>query len=41
MNLQNIKEGDVIKNYKELCKRLNEDVLNGKSKVLQMTDFQR
>lgn len=41
INISNISEGDKFKNYKELCAALGEDVLNGKSKVLQIAEFQR
>ena len=40
MNIDNIRTGDRFKNYKELCKTLNEKITNGKSKVIQLKDFQ-
>ncbi|GIP52200.1 hypothetical protein [Paenibacillus vini] len=36
MKIENLSVGFVAKNYKELCTKLNEDVKNGKSKVLQL-----
>lgn len=39
MRIENLKEGMVIKNYKELCKLLEVDVLEGNSKKKQMEDF--
>jgi len=41
LNINNIKVGDRIKNYKELCKRLDEKETTGKSKIIQIKDFQR
>lgn len=41
MQIENLKVGMTIKNYKELCKLLEVDVKAGKSKQLQLTDFQR
>lgn len=41
MNLENITEGLIIKNYKELCGLLNEPVKTGKSKQLQLKDWER
>lgn len=41
MQIENLKVGMTIKNYKELCKLLDVDVKAGKSKQLQLTDFQR
>lgn len=39
MNLNNIKAGDVFKNYKELCKALNVPEKSGKSKYYQLEKF--
>jgi hypothetical protein len=41
MNLENVKVGDRIKNYKELCKVLGINETGGKSKVLQLENVQR
>lgn len=41
MNLNNITEGLVVKNYKELCTLLDEPIKTGKSKQLQLDDWKR
>lgn len=41
MDLENITEGLIIKNYKELCTLLKELTKTGKSKQLQLNDFER
>ena len=41
MDLENITEGLIIKNYKELCGLLNEQIKTGKSKQLQLKDWER
>ena len=41
MNLQNISEGQTIKNYKELCKLLEINEEQGNSKVYQIKDLER
>ena len=41
MNLENIKAGMVIKNYKELCLLLDEKVKGGESKKAQLREFER
>lgn len=41
MNLQNLHEGQVLKNYKELCKLLEIDEKHGNSKDAQMLDLER
>jgi hypothetical protein len=41
MNLDNITEGLIVKNYKELVLLLGEEVKSGKSKQIQMNDFER
>lgn len=41
MNLNNIKIGQVIKNYKELCGLLNEAIQAGNSKKAQLSEFER
>ena len=41
MNVERLKEGQEIKNYKVLCELLNEPVKVGKSKQLQLKDFKR
>lgn len=40
LNLTNIKQGDTIKNYKTLCNLLNEPVLQGNSKVRQLSEWE-
>lgn len=37
----NLQTGQVFKNYKELCGKLNEPVKTGKSKQIQLLDFER
>lgn len=41
MNLSNIKVGQTFKNYKELCSALGEPVKGGKSKQLQLKEWER
>jgi hypothetical protein len=41
MNINNLKEGQIIKNYKELCNILNITSKGGKSKQLQLSDLER
>lgn len=41
MKIQNIKQGQIFKNYKELCKALEVDIKAGKAKILQLKDFNR
>lgn len=41
LELSNIKDGMIIKNYKELCKLLNEKEKTGKSKQLQLKEWKR
>lgn len=41
MNISNIKAGDTFPNYKQLCVVLEEPVKTGKSKQIQLEDFQR
>jgi hypothetical protein len=41
MKLENLKVGQTIKNYKELCSLLEVPIKSGKSKALQITDFER
>ena len=41
MRINNLYEGQVIKNYKELCGILEESIKGGKSKQLQIKEFER
>lgn len=41
MKIENLKEGMILKNYKELCRVLGIEVKGGKQKQLQMKDLQR
>ena len=41
MKIENLEIKQVVKNYKELCNILNEKVKGGKSKQLQLKDFER
>lgn len=41
MNIDNLKEGQIVKNYKELCLLLDEAIKSGKSKKLQLDDWLR
>ena len=41
MNLSNIQAGQTFKNYKELCRALSEQVKGGKSKQLQLKEWER
>ena len=41
MEIKNLKEGQVIKNYKELCNILNEKIKGGSSKRCQLIDWKR
>ena len=38
---KNLKVGLVVKNYRELCKLLGADIKDGKSKKLQVKDWER
>lgn len=41
MKTENLYIGQVVKNYKEMCRILGQDVKSGKSKVLQLEDWRR
>ncbi|GAB6150228.1 hypothetical protein [Clostridium novyi] len=41
MDSKNLKEGQVVKNYKEMCLVLQEEIKTGKSKQLQLKDWER
>lgn len=41
MNLQNLHEGQVVKNYKELCRLLEIEEVSGNSKIIQMRELER
>lgn len=41
MNIKNLKEGMIIKNYKELCRLLNEGVKTGNAKKAQLKEMDR
>ena len=41
MNILEIKQGQIYKNYKELCEHLGEQPKTGKSKQLQLKDWER
>lgn len=41
MKINNIHEGQIIKNYKELCLLLNEPIKTGNSKKSQLKEFER
>ena len=41
MNIKNLTEGQVLKNYKELCGALDIPIKGGKSKLLQLRDIER
>jgi hypothetical protein len=41
VDIKNISEGQIFKNYKVLCESIGEPVKNGKSKKLQLEDWQR
>jgi hypothetical protein len=41
MNINNISEGQIFKNYKALCAELNEPIKTGKAKQLQLKDWER
>lgn len=41
MNIKNLKEGQVVKNYKELCLLIEEENLAGNSKKSQLKEFER
>lgn len=41
MNTEKIKSGDVVKNYKELCSLIEEEIKDGNSKKLQLKEFER
>ena len=41
MKVNNLKEGMILKNYKELCSVLDIPVVSGKQKQLQIKDLER
>ena len=41
MDINNLKKGQVVKNYKEMCLVLQEEIKTGKSKQLQLKDWER
>jgi hypothetical protein len=41
MNINNISEGQIFKNYKVLCTELGEPIKTGKAKQLQLSDWER
>lgn len=41
MNTTKLKSGDVVKNYKELCMMLGEEIKSGSSKKAQFKEFER
>ena len=41
LNIEKIKAGMIIKNYKELCSLLNINVTTGKARILQLMEFER
>jgi hypothetical protein len=41
MNISNISEGQIFKNYKALCAEINEPIKTGKAKQLQLQDWER
>lgn len=41
MNIENLANGLIIKNYKELCLLVNEPIKTGKSKQLQLKEYER
>jgi hypothetical protein len=41
MNINNISEGQILKNYKAVCEALGEPTKTGKAKQLQLTDWER
>lgn len=41
MNIHNISEGQIFKNYKLVCEALGEPVKTGKAKQLQLSDWER
>lgn len=41
MKIENLKNGMIVKNYKELCSILEVPVKVGKSRILQLQDFER
>ena len=41
MNTHTLKSGDVVNNYKELCRLLCEEVKYGNSKKAQLKEFER
>ena len=40
LNLENIKEGMVVKNYKEMCKLFDIKPKSGNSKISQLKDWE-
>lgn len=41
MKIENLKEGMIVKNYPEMCELLDQKVTGGKSKKLQVEDWER
>ena len=41
MNLENLSEGQVVKNYKEMCALLSEEIKTGNAKKYQLKDWER
>lgn len=41
MQIDNLNKGMIVKNYKELCKLLDEPVCSGNSKISQMNEWER
>ena len=41
MNIQKLEVGMKVKNYKVLCELLNEQVLNGNSKIAQLKQWEQ
>ena len=41
MNINNLSEGLIVKNYKELCKLMDEPIKNGRSKVYHLKEIER
>ena len=41
MDITNLKSGDIIKNYKELCILIQEEIKDGNAKKAQLKEFER
>ena len=41
MKIENLKEGMILKNYKELCRILEIEPIGGRKKQLRMKDLER